>query len=426
MSPLPKALPIETRGPLDATAACPGSKSITNRAVVIAALADGESVLHQPLESEDTWAIRGAMTTLGAEFDCEPERWTVRGTGGALKAPQATLDATASGTAARFLTAIATLAPGPGIIDGTSRMRERPIQDLVSALKNLGAKIEIAGKNGCPPVHTQGGGLVGGPVEVDARHSSQYVSALLLAAPYAERDVRIRLKESVLVSRPYVDVTVNCMREFGAEVSWTADGELCVTSGETYRSREFQVEPDASTAAYFFAAAAITKGRVLVPGIPKNSVQADFRLLRVFESMGCRVNRGTEGVEVIGPSGPLRPIDVDMNDMPDGVLAVAVTCLFASGRSIIRNVGNLRIKETDRLAALETELSKLGANARAGKNSLVVEPGELHGAEIDTYDDHRMAMSFALAGFNIPGVVIRDPSCVAKSWPDYFSALDRL
>lgn len=427
---LPPSLAMQTRGPLDATVECPGSKSITNRAVVIAALAKGETLLENPLESEDTWAIRNALTLLGAKFHCDGARWRVEGTNGTLVAPTETLDATASGTAARFLTAVATLAPGPSVLDGTVRMRERPIQDLVDALTALGAQIEVTGQNGCPPLRILGGknneGLRGGRVTVDASRSSQYVSAILLVAPYAREDVRIRLKDSILVSRPYVDVTLHCMREFGAEASWTADGEIRITAGATYTGRNFAIEPDASTAAYFFAAAAITRGRVRVLNIPANSAQADLRLLRILEAMGCKVVREKNWIEVHGPVGALRPIDVDMNEMPDGVLAVAVTCLFANGRSVIRNVGNLRIKETDRLAALETELRKLGARAEASKNSLVIEPGQLHGAEIDTYDDHRMAMAFALAGFKIPGVVIRNPSCVAKSWPEYFSAIAKL
>lgn len=423
---LPPKLAIAPRGPLAATVECPGSKSITNRAVVIAALAKGETILESPLESEDTWAIRNALTLLGAKFHCDDASWRIEGTNGALAAPSATLDATASGTAARFLAAVATLAPGPSVLDGTARMRERPIEDLVDALVALGAKIDVTGQNGCPPLRIHGGGLRGGRVTIDASRSSQYVSALLLAAPYAKQDVRIRLKDSILVSRPYVDVTLHCMREFGAEVSWTADGEICVTAGATYTGRRFAIEPDASTAAYFFAAAAIAGGRLRVLNLPANSAQADLRLLRIFEAMGCKVSREKNSIEVRGASGTLRPIDVDMNEMPDGVLAVAVTCLFANGRSVIRNVGNLRIKETDRLAALETELRKLGAQAEAGKNSLVIEPGPLHGAEIDTYDDHRMAMAFALAGFKIPGVVIRNPSCVAKSWPEYFAALEKL
>jgi 3-phosphoshikimate 1-carboxyvinyltransferase len=223
-----------------------------------------------------------------------------------------------------------------------------------------------------------------------------------------------------------VELTLQVMRAFGAEADWNAAGGLSVRAGRRYRGRGFAVEPDASSAAYPFCAAAIAGGRVRVEGIPPDSVQADFGLLEILERMGCRIRRGADFAEVEGPSGPLRGIDLDMNDLPDAVLALAVAALFAEGETRIRNVANLRIKETDRLAALETELRKLGADARTTEDSLTVTPGPPRGAEIETYDDHRMAMAFALAGLRIPGVVIRDPSCVSKTWPEYFSVLERL
>jgi 3-phosphoshikimate 1-carboxyvinyltransferase len=420
-------LEIQPRGPLEARVEVPGSKSDTNRALVLAALARGESELLGALDADDTSAMRDCLAGLGVAIEeREPTRWRVHGCGGALAAPRQGLDVRASGTTARFVTAVATLAPGTTRIDGTARMRERPIDDLVHALRELGATIEIEGQRGCPPLRVQGGGLRGGRATIDASRSSQYVSAILLVAPYAELDLELHLKCGVLVSRPYVDLTLRAMRSFGAEAGWRGDAELFVRAGLGYRGRAYRIEPDASSAAYVFTAAAVAGGRVRVPGLPADSAQPDLRLLDRLAEMGCRVSRRGDEVELAGPTGKLRALDVDMNESPDAVVALAVACLFADGPSTIRNVAQLRLHETDRLAALETELRRLGARAEAGPDWLRVEPGPLHGAEIETYDDHRMAMSFALAGLRVPGVAIRDPACVAKTWPDYFSMLERL
>jgi 3-phosphoshikimate 1-carboxyvinyltransferase len=423
----PQELAIEPRGPLDATISVPGSKSITNRAAVCAALASGASTLVGALDSDDTEAMRIALGALGVAVAVDRQAWRVEGLGGTFRAPAAPLDARASGTTARFLTAAATLADGPVVIDGAPRMRERPIDDLVDALRGLGAAIEILGRAGCPPVRVAGGGLRGGRTGIDASRSSQFVTAVLLAAPYAREDVVLAPKGGAVVSRPYVDLTLQVMTAFGAEAAWSEGGRsLRVAAGRRYAARTFAIEPDASAAAYPFAAAAIARGVVRVPKIPATSLQSDFRLLGILEQMGCHVERSGDTVSVHGPTGPLRGVDVDMNDLPDAVLALAVVALFAEGATRIRNVANLRIKETDRLAALETELRKLGARARTGADWIEIEPGPLHGAAIDTYDDHRMAMAFALAGLRVPGVVIRDPGCVAKTWPSYFDALARL
>jgi 3-phosphoshikimate 1-carboxyvinyltransferase len=348
----------------------------------------------------------------------------VGGTGGHLACPEAPLYVGNSGTTARFLTAAATLTPGPVVIDGDPRMRERPIVDLTDALAALGAEVEIQGRNACPPVRVRGGGLPGGRAEIDAHHSSQYVSGVLLAAPYASQDVTLQLLDGVLVSKPYVDLTIEVMRAFGAEVRWLATGarrSLFVRAGRHYRARDYTVEPDASAAAYPFCAAAIAGGVVRVENIPRDSLQADFALLDLLEQMGCKVEREGDTVSLTGPDHGLRSLgEVDMNELPDAALAYSVVALFARGPTTIKNVGNLRIKETDRLAALEAELRRLGARADAGPDSLTVYPGPLHGAEIETYDDHRMAMSFSLAGLRVPGVIIRNPSCVSKTWPGYF------
>jgi 3-phosphoshikimate 1-carboxyvinyltransferase len=340
--------------------------------------------------------------------------------------PDEVIDVHASGTAARFLTAVLALVPGASRLDGIPRMRQRPIQDLVDALNALGARLHTESPGGCPPVVGERAELSGGEAEVDASRSSQYVSAVLQIAPYAAHDVRLRLKGGVLVSRPYVDVTFAVMRAFGAEAGFVDDATIAVSNRTPYRGREYTIEPDASTAAFFFAAAAVGGGRVRVLDLPGDSAQADMGSLDVLERMGARVTRGPNWVEVQAPAAGLRGVDVDMNAMPDAVLAMAVTAAFASGETTIRNVANLRIKESDRLHALETELRKLGAGASTGPDWIRIEPAPLRAASIDTYDDHRMAMAFALAGLRIPGVVIRDPSCVSKSWPEYFDTFRAL
>jgi 3-phosphoshikimate 1-carboxyvinyltransferase len=410
----------------------PGSKSLTNRALLIAGLARGTSRLSGALSSDDTVVMRHALEALGARVDDVADPWVVRGTDGRFRAPAEPLYVQNSGTSARFLTAAAALAAGPVVIDGNERMRERPIVHLAEGLQSLGVEVEILGEDGCPPVRVAGGGLPGGPGEIDASQSSQYVSAVLIAAPYAEKDVELTLTGGGVVSQPYIDVTLECMRDFGAEADWTGDTTLKVEAGATYLGRDFEIEADASSAAYPFCAAAIAGGRVAVEGIRPDSLQSDFKILDLLAAMGCTVTRQEDVVVVEGPqSGRLHSLDeVDMNEFPDAVLAYAVVCLFADGPTIIKDIHNLRIKETDRLAALEKELRKLGAGAHTGPDWLRIDPPEapatLHGAEIETYDDHRMAMAFSLAGLRVPGVVILDPGCVSKTWPGYFDVFDRL
>lgn len=387
------SIEIRPRGSFDATVRVPGSRSLTNRALVAAALARGESRIDGALASDDTEAMRECLDAFGIAFDDRGEHWRVSGGGGRLAAPKRPLDVRASGTTARFITAIATLADGPSTLDGAPRMRERPIDDLVAALAALGARIEVQGTAGCPPLRIAGGGLSGGEAVIDARRSSQYVSAVLLAAPCAARDVGLSFVDDRLVSRPYVEMTLAVMRAFGAEADFDGPARLRVRGATGYRATHYCVEPDASSAAYPLCAAAIAGGRMRIDGLPGDSLQADVRILDVLEAMGCRVARGPDFVELHADAGALRGVDVDMNALPDAVLAIAVVALFAEGRTTLRNIANLRIKETDRLAALESELSRLGARARASADALAIEPGPLRAAAIETYDDHRMAMA---------------------------------
>ncbi len=400
----------------------PGSKSFTNRALVVAALASGgASRLEDPLEADDTEAMRDCLRGLGVLIDDSDEPWLVLGTGGQLVGPESPLNARASGTTARFVTAIAPLANGPVTVDGTERMRQRPIGHLTEALRSMGADVES--RDGYPPVTIRPSNLVGGEVVVDGTASSQFVSAVLMVAPMVGEEVVVRLAGGDLVSRPYVISTLEVMGAFGAEVEDRGDHFVVAPTG--YRNAHYPIEADASAAAYPLVAAAITGGTVTIEGIPEGSTQADLALLGVLEQMGCLIERRERSITLSGPPA-LRAIDVDMNAAPDAVLALAVACLFADGTSRIRNVGNLRLKETDRLSALETELRRVGAGAEIVGDDLVVDPGPLHSAAIETYDDHRMAMSFALVGLRVRGIEIIDPACVAKTWPRFFQMLERL
>ncbi|HJR90860.1 MAG TPA: 3-phosphoshikimate 1-carboxyvinyltransferase [Acidimicrobiia bacterium] len=408
--------------PVQGTVRPPGSKSITNRALVAAALADpGASRIHDPLLADDTVAMRNALRAFGVVIDDVDDPWLVLGTGGALDVPAGVVDAGASGTTARFVTAVAALAGGESVIDGTERMRHRPIGPLVDALGMLGVRATARG--GFPPVTVTGGTLEGGKTVVDSRSSSQFASALLLVAPMADGEVELELMGPV-VSRPYLAGTVQVMRAFGAAVSVEGDRYTVAPAG--YRKTNFDVEADASAAVYPAVAAAITGGSVVIQGIPDTSIQPDLEVLHILEKMGCIVSRRDGEIEVTGPPGRLQAIDEDLSGAPDGAMAVAVAALFADSPSRLRGLSTLRLKETDRLAALETELGRVGGEARVDGEILEVGPGRLRPAEVETYDDHRMAMAMALVGLVEPGIVILDPGTVSKTWPGYFEMLSAL
>ncbi len=407
---------------LDATVAIPGSRSLTNRALVCAALADGTSHLRGWVDCEDTQAMIAGLGRLGVEIEDDEGDLAVHGMGGRFAIPLHPVDCGASGTTMRFLTACAALVPGRVVLDGTPRMRERPIQDLADGLQALGARVRTVA--GCPPVTVLGGGLAGGAVAIDAGRSSQYLSALLMVAPMAEEPIDLTI--NALVSRPYVDLTLDVMANFGISIETEGPNRLHIDNRRSYQPRRYDIEPDASSAAYFFAAAAVTGGRVRVDGLTPASCQADVRFVEVLERMGCRAERGSSWTSVRGQRY-LHGIDTDMNAMPDAALVLAVVACFAQGETWIRNVANLRIKETDRMRALETELRKLGATVNTTESDLqIIPPDQVQGAKIATYDDHRIAMSFAVAGLGAPGVVIEDPDCVAKTLPEFFELLESL
>ncbi len=416
--------PITPSGPIASDVRLPGSKSITNRALVAAALAEGTSRLVGPLRADDTEAMVDALQRLGVSVGWRDDDLEIEGALGRFPAEEAVIDARGSGTTARFLTAAATLASGTITIDGNSRLRRRPVGDLARALNLLGAAVEVAGHEDSFPVAVHGPALSGGAATLEAGRSSQFASAILLTAPCAETDTILELTGSV-ISKPYIDQTIEVMRAFGATVEWEGPTTLAVASGG-YQAQTYQVEGDASAAVYPLVAATLCGGTVTVGPIGNDSVQADLALLPVLESMGADVEQSAGRIELVGHPARLAGVTVDMNDAPDAVLALAVVGVFAKGRTAISNVGNLRIKESDRIAALEAELGKLGADVEAGEDHLSVSGNDLRPASIDAHGDHRIAMALALAGLRIPGVEIAEPQVVAKTWPGFFEMLDEL
>ena len=398
----------------------PGSKSITQRALVAAALAEGESLLKGPLHSEDTRMLRSALEAMGVSIIDQGNDLKVRGTAGKLNAAGAKeIFMGNNGTGIRFMVAVAGLARGVTVLTGTERMGERPVQPMLDSLSQWGVKAESVKGTGCPPVRIESDGIAGGETTLAASKSSQFLSAMLLVAPYASKLAVIQL-DGPLVSRPYVDITLAVMNAFGISVQ-EKDDSFLVPQG-CYNAREYAVEGDASSASYFFAAAAITGGRVTVENIPENPLQGDAAFVDILGSMGCLVEKGPEGVTVQGPpEGGLQGIDIDMSKWPDVVPTLAVVASFATGTTRITNVEHLRIKETDRLKAMATELSKLGVNITEEQDGLVIHGGDgYRGAEIETYDDHRIAMCFAVASLRVPGIKVLDPDCVGKSFPEFW------
>ena len=425
------------QSPLNAIVRVPGSKSLTNRVLLIAALADGPTKLTNALISDDSRYFASALQILGFELTIDPDRaeMTVTGLGGKIPAKVAELFIGNAGTAARFLSAFLTLGNGEYIIDGEPRMRERPLGGLVSALQSLGAKLGPVDTENwsqmthytdiCPPIKIMACGLPGGKTRIAGNISSQFLSALLMVAPYAQSPVEIEITTE-LNSKPYVDMTLSIMQDFGVGVYREGYQSFKIPLGH-YKSRlTYPNESDASAASYFFAAPVICGGKVGVENISRRSKQGDIRFLDVLTKMGCEVQETSHRIQVTGPSS-LRGLDVDMRDIPDTAQTLAAIAPFASTPTRIRGIASARLKETDRIAATSTELRRLGVNVDEHEDGMTIYPcDEFHPATICTYNDHRMAMAFSLIGLRVPGLTIENPGCVSKTFPNFFEVLETL
>lgn len=401
------------------TITIPGSKSFTNRALIIASLAQGTSLLKHPLYSDDTNAMIGALKQLGVTIQRNKDNsLVVEGTGGLFHEPNAPLYVGNAGTAMRFLTALASLHTGKIKLTGDKRMQQRPIKDLVKALRTMGVKISTVKKNGCPPLTIKGGALRGGDVALSGAISSQYVSALLMVAPYAQNDVKIKIEDE-LTSKPYIDMTLEIMEDFGIKVVNENYKIFHVSAKQKYQSREYRIEGDASSASYFYALEALHDVRIPLNNINKKSSQPDQNITAIIKKM-TPPKKGTT----------LKPLgETDLNQMPDAAMTVAILCSFADGKSVLKNIGNMRYKETNRLKALCCELRKIGVDIKETSDGLHIngKPQNLHGDTlIETYNDHRIAMCMTLCATKLPNIQILNPACTAKTYPRFFEDIASL
>lgn len=401
----------------------PGSKSYTHRILIAVSLADGPCIVENGLQSEDTLLTLSALKQMGVDIDIAGNRFKVAGKKGILKAPEKPIYLGNSGTSMRLLTGVAALCHGICTLTGSDRMKQRPIQDLLEALSNIGVEARSIEGTGCPPVEISGGFIKGGETQVRCKISSQFLSSLLLIGPYSKEGVHIRVTEGP-VSKPYIDMTVEVMQRCGVRVEREGYDCFFVPGGQIYKAGTYVVEPDCSQAGYFWGTGAITGARVKVLGITKNTLQGDVRFAEVLGKMGCAVKEESDGISVKGLD--LHGIDVDMADMPDMVPTLAVVAAFAKGTTRIENVAHLKAKESDRLGSVVNELVKMGVNAACTDSGMTIEGGFPKGAEIETYNDHRIAMSFAMAGLKVPDIIINDEQCVEKSFPNYWEIFAEL
>jgi 3-phosphoshikimate 1-carboxyvinyltransferase len=430
----PQHLDLEPVMHVEGTVRLPGSKSISNRTLLLAALSEGDTLIHDLLASDDTMVMLGALRSLGIKWDEVDERThRVHGGGGVLPVHEADLFMGNAGTAIRPLTAALAVIGGDYTLHGVSRMHERPIGDLVDALNAVGAQIEYTGEPGFPPLRIRRGHIHASQLKVAGNVSSQFLTALLMAAPLMAKDHPVTIGVvGELISKPYIEITLNLMRRFGVTVEQDGWSSFTVQPGQRYKSPgSIHVEGDASSASYFLAAGAIAGGPVRVEGVGRNSIQGDVRFADALERMGATITRGDNWIEAKS-NGVLKAIDADFNHIPDAAMTIAVAALYADGTSTLRNIASWRVKETDRLAAIATELRKLGATVEEGADFIrITPPDEIKAATIDTYDDHRMAMCFSLASLDGKArrgnaVRINDPKCVAKTFPEYFEAFAKI
>jgi 3-phosphoshikimate 1-carboxyvinyltransferase len=401
----------------------PGSKSYTHRMLIAAALSNGNCTIKNPLRSEDTNCTMNALMQFGVAIEMRDDFCTISGRNGVLGATRKPLDLGNSGTSMRLLTAVAALGAGTHILTGTHRMQQRPINDLLNGLVQIGVKARSVQGTGCPPVEISGNNTAGGKTRLNCAVSSQFLSALLLIGPCLEKGIEITVIEGP-VSKPYVDITLEVMQNFGVDFERQGYEWFNVPGLQAYRAGSHTVEPDCSQAGYFWAAAAITGSTIKVKSISANSVQGDIRFLELLSTMGCEVITQSDGIAVRG--GRLRAIEADMGDMPDLVSTLAVIAAFAKGTTVVTNIAHLKDKESDRLAAVVNELNKMGIEAEYYDRALRITGGQPHGAEIETYDDHRIAMSYAVAGLKVENVRIQDENCVEKSFPEFWRVFEGL
>lgn len=418
-------LTLEPITQISGTVNVPGSKSLSNRALLLAALAEGTTKLTNLLDSDDIRHMLNALRHLGVEYSLSDDKTqcTVIGNGGVFTSqPNEPLFLGNAGTAMRPLCAVLATCPIHTVLTGEPRMKERPIGDLVDALVDVDALITYLDEPGYPALDIQGKRLFGGNITVDGSVSSQFLTALLMAAPLLQSDSVIHIKGE-LVSKPYIDITLDIMAKFGVQVSHDNYQQFMVTGNQTYVAvDEYMVEGDASSASYFLAAGAIKGGTVTVTGVGSASVQGDVKFADVLARMGANIEYAPNAITVTG--APLQAVDMDMNHIPDAAMTIATTALFATGTTAIRNIYNWRVKETDRLHAMATELRKVGATVVEGEDYIeITPPTKIQHAAIDTYDDHRVAMCFSLVALSDTAVTINDPKCTAKTFPDYFSRL---
>lgn len=418
-------LTLEPITQISGTVNVPGSKSLSNRALLLAALAEGTTKLTNLLDSDDIRHMLNALRHLGVEYSLSDDKTqcTVIGNGGVFTSqPNEPLFLGNAGTAMRPLCAVLATCPIHTVLTGEPRMKERPIGDLVDALVDVDALITYLDEPGYPALDIQGKRLFGGNITVDGSVSSQFLTALLMAAPLLQSDSVIHIKGE-LVSKPYIDITLDIMAKFGVQVSHDNYQQFMVTGNQTYVAvDEYMVEGDASSASYFLAAGAIKGGTVTVTGVGSASVQGDVKFADVLAKMGANIEYAPNAITVTG--APLQAVDMDMNHIPDAAMTIATTALFATGTTAIRNIYNWRVKETDRLHAMATELRKVGATVVEGEDYIeITPPTKIQHAAIDTYDDHRVAMCFSLVALSDTAVTINDPKCTAKTFPDYFSRL---
>ncbi len=401
----------------------PGSKSYTHRVLIAAALADGVSDLKNALISEDTRYTIEALEQMGAQIAANGTDVRVEGTGGRLQPCDAPIYLGNSGTSMRLLTGVAALGKGTYTLTGNARMQERPIQDLLETLQQMNVQTRSVNSNGCPPVEVIGARINTNKVGINCQNSSQYLSALLLIAPLTPEGLHIQVVGGP-VSKPYIDMTVTLMERFGIVLDRKDYQEFIIPGGQSYRAGEYVVEADCSQAAYFWSAAAIGGTEIKVLGVSNDTTQGDVHFADLLQQMGCHVSKESDGITVAG--GPLNAIEADLADMPDQVPTLAVVAAFSKGTTVIKNVAHLKSKESDRLNATVTELNKMGIKASCTESALIIKGGQPRGSVVETYNDHRIAMSFAIAGLKVPGVCILNEGCVEKSFPAFWQVFEGL